>query len=332
MQNQQKEFSGHNSRKVGYTVESEAAGQRLDAWLAGQLGDQASRTVIQRWIEAGHVSTPTGVVGQGRRVQPGETYTVEAPEPVSTELVPVDLKLKVVHEDADCAIIHKPAGIAVHPGPGDTRITIAHGILYQWGSGVAGGEAGANDNPDAGDRLRPGIVHRLDRDTEGLLLIAKHDRARRKLMERFARREVRKDYLACLGGNLPRARGRIELALRRDPRNRLKMRVDPAGRMAITEFEIERAWSGRHGRKYYRVHVELLTGRTHQIRVHMAHLGAPVVGDLLYSRPTEEFREFGMLLLARRLAFQQPFTGESIDLTLEVPDRFQEFEARSRIE
>lgn len=331
MQNQQKEFAGHNvpdgPPARNYTVEDPDAGQRLDAWLAGQLGDEASRTVIQRWIEGGNVSTASGSVIRGRRVQPGEIYSVQPPVPVPIQLSPVDLNLQIVYEDADCAVIHKAAGIAVHPGPGDSRVTLAHGILHHFGQATNAPTDSDSADSDPADPLRPGIVHRLDRDTEGLLLVAKHDRARRKLMELFASREVHKDYLACLSGNLPRTQGRIELALRRHPRQRLRMRVDPTGRLAITEYEIEKVWSGRRGRKFFRVHVELLTGRTHQIRVHMAHLGAPVIGDALYSRTAEEFQRFGMLLFAQRLAFVQPFTGREIDLKLEIPDRFHEFEA-----
>ncbi|MCR9142549.1 MAG: RluA family pseudouridine synthase [bacterium] len=334
MQNEEKEFAGHNlpdATEENHTVAEDEGGQRLDAWLADRLGDAASRTQVQKWIEGGHVSTAEGPIARGRRVQPGESYRVNPPEPAPIKLAPVDLELEVLYEDADCAVIRKPAGIAVHPGPGDARVTLAHGILHHFGPVGASESDETASEPEAQKNLpdptRPGIVHRLDRDTEGLLLIAKHDRARRRLMELFAFREVHKEYLAYATGNLPRTRGRIELALRRHPRERMRMRVDPAGRMAITEFEIENVWSGRRGRKFFRVHLELLTGRTHQIRVHLAHLGAPVVGDELYSRTAAEFKRFGMLLFARRLAFTQPFSGESIDLTLPLPERFARFEA-----
>lgn len=327
MQKPKKVSDGHNLQASpspqNFSVTEAEAGRRVDAWLAERLGEEASRSQVRRWIDGGHVIAPAGVVTANRRVQPGESYEVRPPAPPPAELEPVDLKLNIVFEDADCAVVHKPAGIAVHPGPGDRRVTLAHGILHHFGPQESKHEDGA----PAADPLRPGIVHRLDRDTEGLLLLAKHDRARRRLMELFANREVHKEYLACLTGNLPRERGRIELALRRHPRERTRMRVDPAGRMAITEFEIERVWSGRRGRKFFRVHLELLTGRTHQIRVHMAHLGAPVVGDSVYSRTAAEFRRFGMLLFARRLAFVQPFTGQAVDLELPVPERFAELEA-----
>ncbi|MEQ9366184.1 MAG: RluA family pseudouridine synthase [Leptospirales bacterium] len=331
MQNQQKEFAGHNppesSSPLSFAVAEAEAGRRLDAWLADCMGEAASRTQIQKWIDGGHVSIPEGPVIRGRRVQAGESYMVRPPDPAPIRLEPVDLQLKVVYEDADCAVIHKAAGIAVHPGPGDSRVTLAHGILHHFGPPGDERARGDSEAPEGPDPLRPGIVHRLDRDTEGLLLVAKHDRARRRLMELFAHREVRKEYLAYLTGNLPRPRGRIELAIRRHPRQRVRMRVDPAGRMAITEFEIEKVWSARRGRKFFRVHLELLTGRTHQIRVHMAHLGAPVVGDPLYSRTAAEFERFGMMLFARRLAFTQPFTGKEIDLLLPVPERFEKFES-----
>ncbi len=321
-----------------FVVEAAAEGERLDRWLAGQLGGSASRTLVQRWIDSGHVrlvsdtsdalEDPAPRLTPRRKVLGGENYHLQVPDPEPQKLEPIDLQLEVLYEDADCAIIRKPPGIAVHPGPGDSQVTIAHGILHLFGPRLL--DPGAADPRLA---LRPGIVHRLDKDTEGLLLVAQHDRARRELMQLFASRSVRKEYLAIVSGQLPRESGRIELALRRHPRERLRMQVHSEGRMAITEFEVQHAWTGgRTDRKYLRVHVELLTGRTHQIRVHLAHLGAAVVGDRLYSRRAADYNEesVGMLLCARRLAFQQPLSGATIDVELPLPDRFANFEEQAR--
>lgn len=329
-----------NPAAQAFAVEAAAEGERLDRWLAEQLAGTVSRTLIQRWIDFGHVSLvgaspddPARRLTPRRKVQSGENYHVQVPEPEPQTLEPVDLQLELLYEDADCAIIRKPPGIAVHPGPGDSQVTIAHGILHLFGPQSP--EVEVPDRPaDPQLALRPGIVHRLDKDTEGLLLVARHDRARRELMQLFASRNVRKEYLAIVSGHLPRESGRIELALRRHPRERLRMQVHPEGRIAITEFEVQHAWTGgRTDRKYLRVHVELLTGRTHQIRVHLAHLGAAVVGDRLYSRHAADYNEesVGMLLCARRLAFQQPLTGAAIDVELPLPDRFANFEQRARV-
>jgi 23S rRNA pseudouridine1911/1915/1917 synthase len=315
---------GHNINTHDNTrewvVDVHCDGERLDSWLADRLGTEASRTLVQRWIKAGLVAA-SGPTTPGRRVRAGESYRLAIPPHPPSNLEPVDLQLVVIYEDADCAVIHKPPGIAVHPGPGDRKTTLANGIVHRWQ------DLTTESNPASmADRMRPGIVHRLDRDTEGLLLVAKHDRARRLLMALFLNREVRKEYTAFLLGNLPRAQGRVELALRRNRRNRLKMQVERGGRMAVTEFAVEQSYTSARGRKFYRVQLNLLTGRTHQIRVHMAHLGAPVVGDVLYSRSAPEFERFGMLLLAQRLSFRQPISGELVDLSLDLPARFREFE------
>ena len=295
-------------------MEAAAAGQRLDQWLTARLGEEASRTLVQRWIRAGHVSGSNKLTPR-YRISPGQVYVVRIPPPEPVALDAVDLELPVVYEDPDLAVIHKPAGIAVHPGPGDRRITIAHGILHLF--------------PDwERSNLRPGIVHRLDRDTEGLLLVAKSEASRRQLSRQFAERTVEKSYTAYLQGTPPAGEGRVEAPIKRHPRHRTRMCVDPTGRAALTDYQIEETLVSRRGRKYCRADIQILTGRTHQIRVHMAHLGAPVVGDPLYSHNAAEFTDFGLLLLARELSFTQPRTQERLRFSLPLPERFQAFRQR----
>lgn len=343
-------------RRYQWIADESAAGRRLDQWLAEQLGAGASRARIQRWIEAGAVRSGEPLA-KSHRVEAGRVYALIAPKPEPQRLEAVDLGLETVFEDEHLAVIRKPPGLAVHPGPGDRRVSIAHGLLHLWGPGLLANDSSAADAPVASEdpadgnadpagaetdetafggpgadplaHLRPGIVHRLDRDTEGLLAVAKHPRSVTLLSREFAERRVRKHYTAWLVGAPRESQGRVEAAIARHRTERRRMRVDPRGRPAVTEYRVENWIASKRGRKYAKVDVDLLTGRTHQIRVHMAHLGCPVVGDELYSRSAKEFQKFGLLLFARRLAFQHPFTGEYLDFELEPPERFREFEAKA---
>lgn len=302
------------------------AGQRLDRWLAALPELDCSRTQVQRWIQAGCVACNGEIAAKNQHpVQTGEKYVVSIPVAEPGRLQPVDLNLKVIYADEHLAVLHKPAGIATHPGPGDTQTTIAHGILHIWQDiGNQSREKIVESTP--GKILRPGIVHRLDRDTEGLLIVALHDGARRKLMLLFEKRQIKKEYLAWLSGKLPSSSGRIELAIGRHPVQRTKMRVHPNGRMAITEYQQLEMIQSIRGRRYYKVRLNIHTGRTHQIRVHMAHLGAPVIGDRQYSRSAAKYERFGMLLLAQKLGFIHPLTGEHLEFFLPEPERFGEFQ------
>ncbi len=317
------------STKHTFQVPPDSEEERLDQWLTAQLGAEASRSLVQKAIKSGRV-TGEGIINARRKIQPGETYTITLAEPESsTRIEPRPLDLNMVYEDADLAVLHKPPGIAVHPGPGDDRTSIAHGILHRWATLQSEYDA-AGDSAGSEDSLRPGIVHRLDRDTEGLLIVAKHAKAQRLLSEQFARREVRKEYTAWLHGAPPAGRGRFEDPIARHPKHRRRMRIDPAGRSALTEYEVREAVNTSRGRKFCRVDIRLHTGRTHQIRVHFSHAGAPVVGDPLYSRSHQDYADFGMLLLAQRLGFTQPLTGAALEFALELPPRFQDFAGRCR--
>ena len=289
-------------------------GQRLDAWLATQFGPDASRTAVQRWIKTGDLQGPGGPLRNNRRVRSGERYRLQVPAPSVSILEPVDLTLDVIYEDADLAVVIKPAGIATHPGPGDPKTSLVNGLLHRW------------PVLQDGDDLRPGIVHRLDRDTEGLLLVALNERTRRDLSALFEKRQVHKQYLAWLLGAPPAEQGLVRASIGRHPIHRTRMVIDANGRAALTGFRVETTITSARGRKFARVRLDLHTGRTHQIRVHMNHLRAPVVGDVLYSRPGLELRGFGLLLFACRLAFEHPRTGKAMEFELPAPPRFQEFE------
>lgn len=306
-----------------FTVTASAEGLRLDVWLAEQLGPDASRSLVQRWLAGGAIAGPAPLQSS-KRVRSGETYQLTVPRPAPLSLAGVDVGLRFIYEDNHLAVLHKPAGVSVHPAPGDDRPSVIHGLLHAWRSGWL-----TEFEAESEQGFRPGIVHRLDRETEGLLVVARKASAGRKLARQFALRTVFKQYRAWLMGAPRNPVGRLEAALARHPVDRRRMRIDPAGRHAISEYEALQSVLSRRGRKYCEALVQILTGRTHQIRVHMAHLGAPVVGDLLYSRSAREFARYGMLLFAERLEFDHPESGERLKFRLEPPERFREFERRA---
>lgn len=295
-------------------VPEDEADERLDQWLSRALAAQASRSRIQKWIKGGCVSAAGKVASAAQRVHAGERFRIEVPAPVEPDLTPTPIDFAVVYEDDDLAVIHKPADLAVHPGPGDGRRTLVNGLLHRWGElSAAGG-------------LRPGIVHRLDKLTEGLLIVARNERAQALLSAQFQERKVKKEYLAYLLATPAEPAGRIDTGISRHPAERRKMRVSTGGRQAITDYSIEETFTTRRGRKFARARLHPITGRTHQLRVHMAHIGCPIVGDPFYSRSRGGLTAFGMLLLARRLEFEHPRSGERLTFGLDLPERFRKFE------
>ncbi len=225
------------------------------------------------------------------------------------------MELPVILERENFLIIHKPSGIASHSGPGDRSPSLVNGLIYHFKElSKMGGEA------------RPGIVHRLDKPTEGLILIAKNDRAHGKLSELFRKREIEKKYYAWVQGHPPEESGTIDLPIARHPVERLKMTVSPKGRRSITHYKVLKYINSRSGRKFSFIEVGLETGRTHQIRVHFQNQRCPVVGDLLYSRAGSQFESYGLQLLSYFLKFKDPFTNEKIEAILPLSERFLRFE------
>jgi len=298
-------------------VEEQFDGMRLDRWLATVL-DDTSRSAVRKWIDGGAIQGPQENLSPSDSVKTGETYTITIPSPPRPNLEPVDLNLTVIYEDDAIAVIHKPPGLAVHPGPGESKVTLINGLLYLW-----------RNLPDHSSPLRPGIVHRLDSPTEGLLVIAKTESAHRKLSAAFENRNVEKEYCAWLVSTPEQTDGIIEEPIRRHPVDRIKMGVHPRGRYARTDYRIEKVIKSTKGRKFAFATIRIHTGRTHQIRVHMAHAGSPIVGDPLYSRSAKEFEKFGMLLVARKLAFIHPVTQERMEFSIDLPERFLDFEKKA---
>ncbi len=298
-----------------FTVTEEWSGSRLDSWLAHVLEKEASRARIQNWIKEGCVEGPYNHIKNSLVVKSGDQFQITPISKKPVDLSPVKMDLEVLYEDPYIAIIHKPPGIAVHPGPGDGRTTLMNGIVHRW-----------KDLPPAPDPLRPGIVHRLDKPTEGILILAKSENAHRRFSDLFRLRLIEKEYLAWLLAPPPDSSGEVNQPIKRHPMERTKMMVNPTGRPSRTGYVVEKSCISRKGRKFTFVRLNLYTGRTHQIRVHMSYLGAPVVGDPLYSRSSKEFNRFGLLLLAHRIKFHHPFLDREMEFQLELPQRFLDFE------
>ena len=281
-----------------------ADGRRLDVFLSEQSGLTRSR--VATLMEEGHVTVDgQAVTKAGLKAKAGQrvALTVPAPKPAVPEAQ--DIPLTILYQDADLAVVVKPCGMVVHPAAGNEDGTLVNALLHHLDSlGGIGGE------------LRPGIVHRLDKDTSGLLLVAKNDAAQLALSEQLSGRKMEKHYRALVEGNLSQDEGRIEAAIARSKKDRKKMAVDPEGREAITEWTVL-----ARGRGVTLLDVHILTGRTHQIRVHMKHIGHPVCGDPIYGSP-KGTKVSRLMLHAYSLAFTHPRTGERMMFTAPLPEEF----------
>ena len=284
-------------------VPDEAAGERLDRFLAS-LPEIGSRGVAERLVASGSVLVDGDVRGKSHRLNGGEVVEFEPPPRETAELAPEEMDVRIAYEDEYLVVVDKPAGVVVHPAPGHATGTLVHGLLAH---DVAGGE---------GDR--PGIVHRLDRDTSGLMVVARSEEAHRRLQDLVRRRALERHYLALVVGR-PRSRsGRIEAPIGRDRRDPFRQSLDTeTPREAVTHFQLVELFP-RHAL----LDVRLETGRTHQIRVHLAAVDLPVAGDPVYGRPHELGLE-RQFLHAARLAFEHPFSGARVDVASPLPDDLQ---------
>ena len=281
-------------------VPPESAGERLDRFLS-QLPEIGSRAVAERLLTGGGVRVDGRSRLKSHKLEGGEELEFEPPPPRTSTLEAQEMDLVIPYEDEHLLVVDKPAGLVVHPAPGHARGTLVHGLLAY---DVEGG-----DEPE-----RPGIVHRLDRDTSGLLVVARSPEAHRRLQELVQSRELTREYLALVVGRPRSLRGTIEAPIGRDRHDALRQSLDTdTPRDAVTHFEVEQLLP-RHAL----LRVTLETGRTHQIRVHLAAIDLPVAGDALYGRPGELGLE-RQFLHAARLAFEHPITGETIDVSSPLP-------------
>lgn len=334
--------SGNSATHRIIEAPAEAAGQRLDQFLVAQL-EGVSRSRVQLLLEQGSVRVNGRCEKASWKLRGGERIEVSGdPHPAPLKATAEAIPLDVVYEDADIAVVNKPAGMMVHAGSGAnedarSRGTLVNALLHRF-----------NKLSTTGGELRPGIVHRLDKDTSGLIVVAKNDRAHAALGEMFASRRVRKTYIALVHGVLERERGTITAGISRDPARRTRMTVRPTenARSAVSHYEVVRRVVSRFGR-FTLVEVRIETGRTHQIRVHMTSIGHPVVGDTLYggagqltdqeaaraapSRAARRKREPEKLRLGRnflhaaRLEFVHPVTGKPVELQAPLPSELERF-------
>ena len=286
-------------------IEASVAGQRLDKAVAELT--YLSRSLANEQIKDGRIL----VNGQAKKakyaVKEGDIIYYELPEPEVVEYVAEDIPLEIVYQDEDVAVINKPQGMVVHPSAGHTSGTLVNALMYhiQDLSGING-------------VLRPGIVHRIDKDTSGLLMVAKNDQAHVALADELKDKKSLRKYWAIVHGNLPNDRGVIEAPIGRSEKDRKKQAVTAKGKPALTRFQVLERFGD-----YSLVELQLETGRTHQIRVHMAYIGHPVAGDEVYG-PRKTLKGHGQFLHARTLGFTHPRTGEVLEFTAEAPAIFQE--------
>lgn len=294
---------------------------RLDTFLSRASGDEFSRTSIQKWIKMGNVrlGENSQTLKSSYRVRQGERYTISIPPIKKNSLEPIPMDIPILLDEEDFLIISKPSGISSHGGPGDDRPSLVNGLLYIM-----------NTLSTVGGSTRPGIVHRLDKPTSGLMVIAKNDRCHTALSKLFQQRQVEKIYYAWLVQTPKSSEGRIETRISRHPTERLKMQVSEKGRIAVTNYQIEKVIQSRKGKRFSLARVRIETGRTHQIRVHFQSLQCPVVGDMLYSRSGSEFIRYGLLLFSQMLCFPHPFEKREIKIELPLPETFLSFEQNAK--
>lgn len=288
-------------------ITAQESGERIDALLARCMED-LTRSGAARLLEAGLVTLDGRPVRKNHRTEAGQAFQVLLPEPECTELVPQDIPLDVVFEDDDVIVVNKPRGMVVHPAPGHPDGTLVNALLWHCGDSLSG----------VGGEKRPGIVHRIDMDTSGLLIAAKNDMAHLSLSAQLADRSLSRVYEAVAVGNFREDAGTVDAPIGRHPTDRKRMAVTAKnGRPAVTHWQVIARYNG-----YTHIRCILESGRTHQIRVHMAYIGHPLLGDLVYGRKKPEKGLSGQCLHARELKFIHPRTGERVHLTTELPDYF----------
>ena len=281
--------------------------KRLDIYIS-EAYKMLSRTAIKRLLEEEKIHVNGKVEKSSYKVKNGDNIEIEIPDAKETKLEAQNIPVPVIYEDKDIIVVNKPKGMVVHPANGNPDGTLVNAILAMCKGSLSG----------IGGEIRPGIVHRLDKDTSGLLIVAKNDEAHIKMSKQIQDRKVEKRYIALVRGNVPDDEATIDMPIARSKVDRKKMAVDKNGKEAVTHFKVLK----RYG-NYTLLEIKIDTGRTHQIRVHMSYIGYPVVGDSVYSSGKNEFGIEGQMLHARYLKFKHPITGKELNLEAPLPEYFE---------
>ncbi len=288
---------------------ADTAGERLDQFLARSV-ENLTRSGAQKLLEEGCVLLGGKPGRKNDKLNIGDQVHVTLPEPKAVDIVPKQIPLNIVYEDEDVLVLNKPKGLVVHPAPGHQEDTLVNGLLYAMGDELSG----------INGELRPGIVHRIDKDTSGLLAVAKNDLAHRVLASQLKDHTMARTYECIVCGNLKEDSGRVDAPIGRHPTDRKKMTVTLRNsRNAVTHWEVIARYRG-----YTHVRCRLETGRTHQIRVHMAHMGHPILGDTVYGRKKPELGQDSQVLHAGVLCFYHPRDGRPVIVTAELPEYFRD--------
>ncbi len=295
-------------KTIEVIVSEQFSGQRLDVFVSGVCPD-ISRSAAARLIEQGDVLLSNSHAKKNTIIAIGDKISINLPPPTSMEAMPQAIPIEIVYEDSDLVIVNKQKGMVVHPAPGNPDNTLVNALLYHCRHSLSG----------IGGVERPGIVHRIDKDTSGLLVVAKNDKAHLGLAEQLSRHDIKRCYHAVAKGNFKDLTGTVNAPIARDKNNRLRMTVDHYGRQAMTDYEVITQY-----RDYCHLQLKLHTGRTHQIRVHMRSIGHPLAGDTLYGEPNNP-KLNGQCLHAKSLEFVHPITGKNLIFETELPDYFTNF-------
>lgn len=289
-------------------VEENTQKKRIDSYIVDK-NINLSRTAIKRLLDEGKILVNGKKQKPSYKPEVGDIITIEIPEPEEVELKPQDIPIDVIYEDKDIIVVNKPKGMVVHPANGNPDGTLVNAILAKCKDSLSG----------IGGEIRPGIVHRLDKDTSGLLIIAKNDQAHINMSKQIQDRKVIKKYIALVKGVIGENTATIDMPIARSTKDRKKMAVDPNGKEAITHYKVLQRYD-----KYTLLEIKIDTGRTHQIRVHMAYIGHPVVGDMQYSNGKNEFGIEGQMLHSKYLEFDHPITGKRLKLEAPLPEYFEQ--------
>ncbi len=289
-------------------VEDNNLKKRLDTYIVDKI-KELSRTTVKRLIDEEKILVNGKKQKSSYKPEKGDCISIDIPEAHEIELEAQNIPVPVIYEDNDIIVVNKPKGMVVHPANGNPDGTLVNAILAMCKDSLSG----------IGGEIRPGIVHRLDKDTSGLLIVAKNDEAHIKMSKQIQDRQVTKKYIALVKGVISENEATIDLPIGRSSKDRKKMAVDAKGKNAITHFKVLKRYNN-----YTLLELKIDTGRTHQIRVHMSYIGHPVVGDSVYSNGKNEFGVEGQMLHARYLEFKHPITGEELKLEAPIPNYFED--------